>query len=191
VHLPAVPFAREHGWSAVALVAAGWGTLLILVLFFYGYRRALTLINPRIQLALIVTEARKDLRRWARRAERMAPLLAIQNNAAGRSRHDLARLVFFQANPQWTIVAKQALAHAISFARRYAEQGDYEVAGSALTAVVAINGHYIEAKGKTFFAPNLLFVVPQATDDFINETLEHLRRTVQAALYGNRLFKRP
>ena len=39
----------------------------------------------------------------------------------------------------------------MSFARRYAEQGDYEVSAAALGVVVAINDAYIKAKGKTFY----------------------------------------
>jgi hypothetical protein len=181
VCVAALALLPNANWSAVALIAAGWMTLLILALFFYGYRRALALINPRIQLGLIVTEAQKNLRRWARRAQRMAPLLAVQNVDAERSSHDLPRLAFFQANPHWTRVARRAVSHAISFARRYAEQGDYEVAENALTAVVVINAEYVAAKGKTFFASNPFIDIPQATDGFINETLEQLRQTAQAA----------
>ena len=89
---------------------------------------------------------------------------------------------FFQANPQWTQVAQLAISYSISFVRRYAEQGDYEVAGSALTAVVAINAAYVVAKGKTFFAPNPIFEIPQANDEFINTTLEQVRQALQAAV---------
>jgi hypothetical protein len=170
----------DASWSAGALIGAGWATLLILILFFYGYRRALALINPGVQIGLIVSEARRDLRRWMRRAQRMAPLVDAPKEDGGPT-HDLPRLAFFRANAQWTRVARQAVSNAVSFARRYAEQGDYEVAGSALTAVVVINAEYIAAKGKTFFAPNPIFDIPLATDGFINETLEHLRRAVQAA----------
>ncbi len=171
-------------WSAVVLIAAGWATLLILILFFYGYRRALALINPAVQLGLIVNEALKDLRRWTRRAQHMAPLLDVPKNDAKNvpsSTHDLPRLAFFQANPQWTRAAYQAVAHAVSFARRYTEQGDYEVSGSALTAVIVINAHYVAAKGRTFFEHNLIFDLPQASDGFINETLEQLRQVSQGA----------
>jgi hypothetical protein len=168
-------------WSAIALMTAIWSTLLILLLFFYGYRRALALINPGIQLGIILAEARKDLRRWDRRARRMAPLLTVPEGDGGRSHHDLQRLIFFQANPHWTRVAQQAVSYAMSFARRYAEQGDFEVSGGALTTVVFINAAYVGAKGRTFFAPNAFFDIPQANDGFINDTLEQLRQAVQAA----------
>lgn len=169
-------------WSAFAVISAGWGTLLILILFFYGYRRALVLINPVAQLSFIVTTARKDLRRWARRAGRMAPLLDIEkDNPEPPTAHDVSRIAFFHANSQWTGVARQAVSHAISFARRFGEQGDYEVARGALSAVTVINAAYVAAKGRTFFAHNPIFDIPETSDGFINETLEQLRQIAQAA----------
>jgi hypothetical protein len=179
IRLAALALIPDATWSAVALIMATWGTLLILCLFFYGYRRALTLINPRVQLGIIVAEAQKDLRRWGRRAHRMVPLLNLPDDDPERSSHDLPRVAFFQANPQWTKVARQAVLHATSFARRYADEGDFEVSGNALTAVVAINAAYVTTKGKTFFEPNPVFDIPQATDAFISETLEQLRQAVQ------------
>jgi hypothetical protein len=172
-------------WSAVALLTAIWSTILILILFLSGYRRALDLINPVVQLRLIMTSAQKDMRRWARSARRMAPLLKRPNEDKQadppRSTHDMPRMAYFQVNPHWTAVSRQAITHAISFARRYADQGDYEVSERALNAVVVINASYVEAKGKTFFAHNPVFDIPQATDGFINETLEHLRQTAHVA----------
>lgn len=181
IAVSAVSFVPDKTWSAASLIAAAWSTLLILTLFFYGYRRALALINPRVQLGIIVSQARKDLRRWARRAKRIAPLLDVREADGARPSHDLARLAFFQANPHWTRGSDEAISYAMSFARRYAEQGDLEVAGAALNAVVTINAEYVVAKGKTFFAPNPIFDIPQATDTFINQTLERLRQAAQAA----------
>jgi hypothetical protein len=104
----------DANWSVASLIGGVWATLLILILFFYGYRRGLALINPHVQLGLIVTKARADLTRWARRAQRMAPLLEAQTqDAAPRTAHDLPRLAFLQANPQWTAVANQALRNLI------------------------------------------------------------------------------
>jgi hypothetical protein len=173
----------DASWATAAITAAVWGNALILLLFFYGYRRALDLVNPLEQLRLVVAEAEKDMRAWVRRANRVAPLLDRAEDAQPpdplRSNHDMPRMVFFQANPSWTVVSQQAVAHAVSFARRYAEQGDYEVANNALLAV--INTKYVEAKGKTFFARHLIFENPQVTDAFINDTLEHLRQLAQVA----------
>src|SRR5262249_10612296 len=83
--------------------------------------------------------------------------------------------------PHWTAVSMQAIAHAMSFARRYAEQSDYEVSSSAFNAVLLINACYVGAKGKTFFAHNPVFDIPQATDGFINDTLEQLRQLAHTA----------
>lgn len=184
IGVSALSLVPSASWSAVALIGAIWATLLILILFFYGYRRALDLINPAVQLRLIVTNAQQDLRLWARRSQRMAPLLNIPARDDADSRrpeHDLPRLAFFRANPIWTRDARRAVTHAASFARRYAEQGDLEVSASALEAVILINAGYISAKGKTFFASNPLLDISEASDGFINETLEHLRQLAQVA----------
>jgi hypothetical protein len=169
-------------WSGVALIVGFCATLLILILFFYGYRRSLALISPQVQLELIIKEAQNDLARWTRRAKRMAPLLEAESqDVEHQTTHDLPRLAFFQANPQWTVVANQALSHSISFARRYAEEGDYEVSANVLNAVVGINAAYVGAKGRTFFAPNPIFENSQAPDGFINKTLEDVRQALQTA----------
>jgi hypothetical protein len=185
IGVSALSLVPDASWSAIALISATWATLLILLLFFYGYRRALDLINPTVQLRLVAATAQKELRRWARRAQRMAPLATApaRDEAADApsSKHDLPRLVFFKANPQWTGEARRAVAHAISFARRYAEQGDFEVSGRALEVVVLINATYVATKGRTFLASNPIFETSQATDGFINETLEHLRQLAQAS----------
>jgi len=172
----------NSNWAAVAVVGAILATLLILTLFFYGYRRALVLINPDAQLGFIVSRANRDLQLWARRAKRAEPLLSTAEKKGLRdSTHDLPRVAFFNANPHWTAVARETIAHAGSFARRYSEQADYEVSGMALNSVIAINKQYVLTKGKTFFANNPFFDIPQANDVFITETLELLRRMVQSA----------
>jgi hypothetical protein len=186
IGVSALSLVADASWAALALTAAIWATLLILILFLYGYRRALDLINPIVQLHLILAGARKDLHHWARRAQRMAPLLNLpfehKEKDDLRSDHDLPRLTFFQANPLWTNAARRGVADAISFARRYAEQGDPEVCARALETVILINASYVAAKGTTFFASNPVFDIPQSTDGFINETLEHLRRLAQVSI---------
>lgn len=173
-------------WVGVAVLAALWGTALILALFLYGYRRALLLVNPVSQLNIVIRRTQRDLRRWARRAMRAAPLLEAARGTPRSQRNavqpDLARTAFFQANPGWTAVALQAVRYAISFAQRYAEQGDHEVSATALNAVIAINSTYVEVKGRTFFAYQLMLDNPLTTDGFINDTLEHLRQTARIAL---------
>ncbi len=172
---------------AIVVLAASWAIVFILILFMYAYRRALLLINPLQQLGILIHDSRKELRTWARRASRAMPLLEREDSASATSSptdstHDVARTAFLQINNRWTDGAKRAIRHAMSFARRYAEQGDYEVSGAALNAVVAINAAYIEAKGKTFYANNPFLENPLANDGFINDTLEHLRQNTQAAI---------
>ena len=70
----------------------------------------------------------------------------------------------------------------MSFARRYAEQGDYEISAEALNAVVGINAAYIDAKGKTFYANNPFVDHPLSSDSFINDTLECLRQNLQSGI---------
>ena len=177
----------EQSRLAVVVVAAAWAILFILGLFLYAYRRALRLINPLEQLQILLDDTRKDLRRWARRAERATPLLESKEQAEAESSPmdpmpDSARTAFFQINAHWTAGAKRSVQHAMSFARRYAEQGDYEVVCGALNVVVRINAAYIEAKGKTFYSNSLFLDHPLASDGFINESLECMRQNVECAI---------
>lgn len=172
---------------AHVVLATSWAVGFILISFMYAYRRALVLINPLQQLGILIQDTRKELRTWARRAQRAMPLLEREEPASATSSptdstHDLARTAFFQINNRWTDGAKRAIRHAMSFARRYAEQGDYEVSGAALNAVVGINAAYIESKGKTFYANNPFVDNPLSSDSFFNDTLEHLRQNAQSGI---------
>lgn len=170
------------------VLATFWSVVLILLSFMYAYGRALALVNPLKQLRMLVQDTKNDLRSWARRAQRAMPLLepeeseSAEEGANGNSTHDVARAAFFQLNSGWTNGAKRSVRHAMSFARRYAEQGDHEVSGAALSAVISINAYYIESKGKTFYANNPFFDNPYSSDHFINDTLEHLRQDVQSGI---------
>jgi hypothetical protein len=169
----------------VATFGAFWATLLILHLFLYSYRRALLLINPLHQLGFVVAKTQREFRAWVRGAKGAASLLTGPNlppngrNDPSYANRDLARVAYFQVNARWTDGAKQAIRYAVSFARRYAEQGDHEVSAAATKAIVAINAAYVEAKGQTFFAKVPLFPNPLTSDGFINDTLEHLRQTTR------------
>lgn len=173
---------------ALVVLSVAWAVVFILISFMYAYRRALVLINPLRQLGILLHATRRELRVWARRALRARPLLEREEEAeeaapaASDSTHDLARTTFFQINSHWTDGAKRSIRHAMSFARRYAEQGDYEVSGAALSAVIGINAAYIESKGKTFYANNPFFDNPLSSDSVVNDTLEHLRRNVQGGI---------
>ena len=187
IGVAALSTVAEQGRLAVVLVSAAWAIMSILGLFLYAYRRALRLINPLEQLQILLDETRKELRRWARRAKRARPLLETEEEAEAAPSprdptHDVARTRFFQINAHWTAGAMRSMQHAMSFARRYAEEEDYEVAGGALTAVVGINAAYIEAKGKTFYSNALFIEHPLASDAFITETLEYMRQNVDRAI---------
>jgi hypothetical protein len=188
IAITALSLLSDRGWTAAAVFATFWATLLILVLFLYGFRRALLLVNPAQQLGLVVSAARRELCAWDRRAVRAAPLFADrgtrqrpQPNRHG-TQHDLPRVAYFQLNPRWTEGAKQAVRYAMSFARRYAEQGDYEVSALALDAVTAINVAYVQTKGRTFFTQEFMFENPLTSDAFILDTLEHLRRSARIGI---------
>ena len=172
---------------ALVVLVAFWAVVFILILFLYAYRRALDLINPSRQLKLLILDTQKELRTWARRAKRVTPLFKREEGASAtssppESTHDLARKAFFQFYSQWTNGAKLAIRHAMSFARRYAERGDYEISGEALKAVVCINAAYIKSKGKTFYAKDPFSDNPLSNDSFINDTLEHLRQIAQSGI---------
>ena len=177
----------EHLLLAQVVLAAGWAVFLVLLLFWYSYRRSLALINPLQQLKILVEDTRKELRIWDRRARRARPLLETGESPAIGSApteftHDLARLEYFQVNQHWTRGATRAVRHAMSYARRYAEHGDHEVSSTALRAVTVINAEYIEAKGKTFFTDVLHWPDSQSHDAFIADSLEHMRQNLQAEI---------
>ena len=172
---------------AHVVLAASGAVLCILILFMYAYRRALVLINPKRQLEILMHDTRKELGAWARRAQRAKPLFEREKSESATSSstdstHDLARTAYFQIYSRWTDGAKRNIRHAMSFTRRYAEHGDYEVSDAALNAVVSINAEYIKAKGKTFYADNPFVDNPFSNDSFINDTLECLRQNAQSGI---------
>lgn len=173
---------------ALVITSALWGVVLVLLLFLYAYRRALTLVNPVQQLQLVVHSAGKDLDAWSRRAVHVEVINLKREGKKQTDKHsiglkpDFARVQFFAANSAWTKVAQQGVRYGISYANRYAEQGDYEVSAAAFSTIIEINRAYVKAKGKTFFAQGALIDNPLATDDFINDTLEHLRQVARIAV---------
>jgi hypothetical protein len=182
VAIAGLSLVQEQKRVGVFVFAAFWSIGIILGLFLYGYRRALILVNPVRQLGMVVRQTQRELRVWARRAKRAAPLSdgsnALQTDPYA-PQHDLTRTAYFQVNRGWTDAAQQGVRYAVSFARRYAEQGDHEVSAVAMNAIIGINAAYVEAKGKSFFANQLMFDNPLTSDGFINNTLEHLRQTVR------------
>lgn len=172
-------------WLAYVVLTVLWSLVFILISFMYAYRRALFLINPLRQLEILLYTTRSELRVWARRAQRATHLLEQEESTEGATptpsgpTHDLARMEFFKISDNGT---KRALQHAISFTRRYAEQGDHEVSEMALNTVIAVNAAYIQSKGRTFFANNPYLENPLFNDSVINDTLEHLRQNMQIGL---------
>jgi hypothetical protein len=179
----------DISWVAAAILGSALGVILIFVLVWNAYRRALVLINPIEQLRLLINDTQRDLRIWVRRAKRAAPLFKEARSGldekpeSALTTHDYSRLAYFQANPQWTTEAQRAINYAISFVRRYAEHGDHEVSGAALTAIISINREYVEAKGRTFFYNPPFFENPLSTDGFINNTLELLRQSISISIF--------
>lgn len=178
----------DRSWLGVGAVIATWGIVLVPISFFRAYRRALDLISPTKQLEFITAHARRDLHAWERRSKHAAPLFESSHtqhqmdDSLLQPTHDFRRVAYFRLNPQWTAEAQKAILHSISFARRYAEQGDHEISDNALRAIVAINRAYVSVKGKTFFATEPLIENPLSNDGFILETLEHLRRNIHLGI---------
>jgi len=178
----------QENWIGVAAVVATLATFTIFTLFLYAYKRALLLINPITQLKAIVKDSCENMRAWGKMAERSKPLLerSVRTESKGshefKSLHDTSRIAYFEINRHWTVDAKMAIQNIVSFYKRYAEHGDYEVSSAALEAIVVINQHYVKTKGKSFFANAPFIENPMVTDDFINFTLENLRQNVRHAI---------
>ncbi|MBV7555585.1 hypothetical protein KW841_24865 [Pseudomonas sp. PDM28] len=177
----------DGSWGIPAIVTAIWGIATIMLLFLYAYRRALQLINPIEQLAILSKVVRRDLQRWNRLADKAAILLreAPQPGTVDDDTElhfNAPKNKFYQVNAHWSTSAGQAIHYAISYAKRFAEQGDYEVTDYAFMRITLINAAYCEAKRGTFVGTNPFFDMPGTTDGLINTSLEQLRQTMQAAL---------
>src|SRR6185312_7965375 len=174
-------------WAIAAIVTAIWGIAVIVLLFLYAYRRALQLINPIEQLTIMSRVVRRDIQRWNRLANKG---IILQREASQPDPADddtelhfnALKARFYLVNAHWTKSALRAIQYAISYAKRFAEQGDYEVTDYAFTRVMLINAAYCEAKHGTFVGSNPFFDIPGTTDSFINASLEQLRQTMQTAL---------
>lgn len=178
----------DSTWVAIALTCLLWGIFIIIVLFIYTYKRALSLINPVKQLEFLLADTENDFNQLIKRIKRIAPLIENENVIENDS-HDMPRLMYFQNDPNWNLKAKQAIKYAISFATSYAEKGDHEVSNAALISVIRINTFYIKAKGLTFFNSNGFIPNPLESDSFINDTLEQMRQVVKTAVVkGNEQF---
>lgn len=178
-------FAPIENALAPAVSGSLWAAALYACVVLMSYRRAMDLVNPVSQLRSIINSAQHEFSAWTRRAERARPLFetdpedSSSTPTAIESFHDMPLAAYFQANPQWATGAQKSIEHAISFSRRYAENGDTDVSEMALSAIVNINASYVKAKGKTFFGQHLLFDNPYSGDGFITNSLEHLRQNAR------------
>ncbi len=177
----------DGSWGIPAIVTAIWGIVVIVLLFSYAYRRALQLINPIEQLAIMFKVVRRDLQRWGQLADKAAILLMevpLPSTVDDDTEHNFnaPKAQFYQVNAHWSTSAGQAIHYAIYYAKRFAEQGDYEVTDSAFKHMMLLNAAYCEAKHGTFVGSNPFLEIPGTTDGFINTSLEQLRQTMQAAL---------
>lgn len=177
----------DGGWAIAAIVTAIWGIATIMLVFLYAYQRALQLINPIEQLSIMTKAARLELHRGSRWADKAAILLSEEPRLDavddGTGFHfNAPKAHFFQVNPHWTKVSEQAISYAISYAKRFAEQGDYEVTEHAFQSIRHINAAYCVVKHGTFVGSNAFVEMPGSTDRFINMSLEQLRQTMQTAL---------
>lgn len=179
--------------AGITILLVLWACLSITGLLWFAYRRALLLISPSAQLQLMVASTARHLQRSVRRAKMLRPLLKpetdrdddTQSHFGPKPDYDAARGTIFRLDPNWAAEAHRSVSYAMSFAARYAEIGDYETSGAALTAIIQVNAHYIEAKGKTFVGSSpsaSLTGLPAGGDSLISETLEHLRQYMQVTL---------
>lgn len=176
----------DGSWAITAILAAFWGVVGIVLLFLFAYRRALQLINPIEQLKIMSREVQLDLRKWGRLAEKATFLLReVAEPAAeadGEVQFNVVKAAYYRVNSQWSTSALQAVYYAISYAKRFAEQGDYEVTATAFDQIVMINAKYCEVKHGTFVGSNPFLELPGVSDGLINASLEQLRQTIHGAM---------
>ncbi|MFC1551201.1 hypothetical protein ACFL6P_01425 [Candidatus Latescibacterota bacterium] len=174
----------DESWVVVFLFSSIWATIVILLLFLYAFRRALLLINPIKQLAIVVKVAEKSMKQWKKISKKIAPLYGSEypQEQDNKFTIDMNKVNFFRNFPNWTYWADQSIQQSIFIAKRYAGQGDYEVSAAALNSVAIINQYYVDTKGKTFFNNSGLLETPLSTDYFIINTLEHLRKIVKTGV---------
>lgn len=177
-------------WIVATLTISIWCASLIIFSFLYTYKRALNLISPSKQLANILQDLEKYFQTVNIRVNKAEPLLRLNlTNENINSTHDMPRVLYYKANPNWHSHVLKAVSYCINYSRRYADQGDHEISGQALGCLILVNTSYIQCKGKTFFSDSPLIPNPESHDPIISETLEQLRQNVQIGLSkGDELF---
>lgn len=182
-------FVAAIGGTAISLISAPdlasvmiasemAAVAIVLRLLLLAYRRSLHLVNPLQQLNMIARQADRDLQKVDRQIRWTSPSIAKSEEGSV----DTARRAIFDTHPDWDGFLRDTIEHAVAFARRAGEQGDLEISAAALNGVVALNRRYVQVRGRTFFANNLLIDNPLVSDRTINVTLEALRRLREVAL---------
>lgn len=172
----------NQAYAALTSVAAAWGVLTVAALLWFGYLRAVHLIDPRVQLAMVAKSAQKEFAWWDKRARTAAPLMKTPPPEQVNTTHDWARFAYFSINSIWTSGLSQHMRHVTAYHRSFAVSGDYEISAYALRCLLGLLAGYVKTKGKTFFHHPGLVDNPRATDAVINEALEHLRKNVRIAV---------
>lgn len=174
--------------SMCAIFLSVWGVIAVLILFLYAYQRALKLINPITQLTLMYNAVRRDLVKWDRLATRAQDIMVNHDDDKSKIENlnekvlDVKRIIFLENNHGWETTAVQAINYCISYAKRYAELGDYDVSDYSFDRIMYINAKYCSVKRGTYIEDNPLLNIVDNSDAFINLSLEHLRQTMQTAL---------
>lgn len=174
--------------SMYAIFLSVWGVIAVLILFLYAYQRALKLINPITQLTLMYNAVRRDLVKWDRLATRAQDIMVNHDDDKSKIENlnekvlDVKRIIFLKNNHGWETTAVQAINYCISYAKRYAELGDYDVSDYSFNRIMYINAKYCSVKRGTYIEDNPLLNIVDNSDAFINLSLEHLRQTMQTAL---------
>lgn len=190
---------QHEKFAALTTLVAIAAVIAVLRLLLYAFRRSLTLINPLQQLKLVRESAAKQMRTFERRVGWLVALARDRAEQTGEPKDDGAQAAeerveenkprfdgirggILDANANWNRPLREAVKHAVTYARKAGEHGDFEVSAAALVTIVSLNQTYIHAKGSTFYGSVPLFHDPRVTDGFINQTLEELRRLREAVL---------
>ena len=173
----ALSLISDPSYASLLVVTEFAVVVIILRLLLLAYRRSLHLVNPLAQIRMIARRAEAELRRVERQIRWGFPSPGL-----GEGEIDSLRLAIFGANPGWDRNLRTAIDQTIAFARRAGERGDLTISAAALNSVLTLNESYVQVKGRTFFANNLLLENPLVSDGTINLTLESMRRLRESAL---------
>ena len=174
----------EEQGTAMGVVLGIWGTGGYIAGFVYAYKRALKLINPITQLAIMEEKIEQGLKKWRRRAdkeEEKIERLAVKEGKDGKEieeEKNQGRTIFFMKNRGWENVAIRGIGYAVAIAYRSTERGDEEIGGRAVASILNINRTYIEVKGATWYGNNILIENPLMPDRVVTISLEQLRQEV-------------